>query len=143
MNPQRATLSGKHCSFVYPKATEKGTQENLCRDLNIVLLSITTLDLGNILKIIMPFHPVILWCTLRICAPTQRITKEKRHFLSPLWGISNTLVRTMQAMQFSHKDCSMSTGKHRLSTEGQGWSLSGVCPLIVRTLEQQKLRRNS
>lgn len=59
MKPQRATLLGKHCSIVYPKTTEKGTQEKTCienlKGLNTLLLSVITPDLGNILKIIMPF----------------------------------------------------------------------------------------
>lgn len=83
MKPQRAALSGKHCSIVYPETTEKGTPETLYREFKRFE---HTPSLGHHTRLRQHFknyYAILVsdftaYSTLRMCAPMQRRAKEKQ-----------------------------------------------------------------
>ena len=82
MKPQRATLLGKHCSIVYPKTTEKGTQENLYREFKRFEHTPSLCHHTGLRQHFENYYAILVsdfmaYSTLRMCAPTLRIAKEK------------------------------------------------------------------
>lgn len=83
MKPQRAALLGKHCSIVYPKTTEKGTQETLYREFKRFEHTPSLCHHTRLRQHFKNYYAILVsdftaYSTLRMCASMQRIGKEKQ-----------------------------------------------------------------